>query len=72
MKKNDRARIHSFEIWAYRRLLRVSLTEKRPNKSVLEEIGEFLIGEFLIGEFFGLIRDGHLFEREAYKIFLEK
>ena len=41
MKKNDRSRIHSFEIWAYRRLLRVSWTEKRSNKSVLEEIGEY-------------------------------
>jgi len=29
MKKNDRARIHVFEIWAYRSLLEVSWTEKR-------------------------------------------
>ena len=41
MKKNDRARIRSFEIWAYRRLLRVSWTEKRSNESILEEIGEY-------------------------------
>ena len=41
MKKNDRARVHSFEIWAYRRLLRVSWTEKRSNESILEEIGEY-------------------------------
>ena len=41
MTKNERARIHSFKIWAYRNLLRVSRREKRSNKSVLEEIGEY-------------------------------
>ena len=40
MKKGDRARIQSFELWAHRRLLRISWTEKRSNKSVLDEIGE--------------------------------
>ena len=40
MKKSDRARIQSFELWAYRRLLRISWTEKRSHKSVLDEIGE--------------------------------
>ena len=30
----------SFELWAYRRLLRISWTEKRSNKSVHDEIGE--------------------------------
>ena len=41
MKENDRARIYSFEIWVYRRLLRVTRTDKRSNKSILEEIGEY-------------------------------
>ena len=41
MKKNDRARIHSFEIWVYRRLLRVSWTEKRSKERIPEEIGEY-------------------------------
>ena len=40
-KKGDRAGIQSVEIWAYRRLLRISWSEKRSNESVLEEIGEF-------------------------------
>ena len=39
-EKGDRARIQSFELWAYRRLLRINWTEKRSNKSVLDEIGE--------------------------------
>ena len=34
------ARIQSFELWAYRRFLRISWTEKRSNKSVFDEIGE--------------------------------
>ena len=41
MKKKDRARIRSFKMWAYRRLLRVSWTEKRSNESVREEVGEY-------------------------------
>ena len=38
MKKGDRARIQSLELWAYRRFLRISWTEKRSNKSVLDKI----------------------------------
>ena len=40
MKKSDRARIQSFELWAYKRFLRISWMEKRSNRSVLDEIGE--------------------------------
>ena len=38
--KSDTTRIQSFEVWAYKRLLRISWTEKRSNKNVLDEIGE--------------------------------
>ena len=40
MKKSDRARIQSFELSAYRRLLTISWMDERSNKSVLNEIGE--------------------------------
>jgi len=39
LKKADKNRIEAFEMWVYRRLLRVSWTEHRPNVSVLQEIG---------------------------------
>ena len=38
IKKAERWRIHSFELWCWRRLLRVLWTEKRYNQSVLNEI----------------------------------
>ena len=38
MKKADRKRIESFEMWVYRRILRVSWTEHRTNQSVLDEL----------------------------------
>ena len=38
IKKADRRKIDAFEMWCWRRLLRVSWTEKRTNKSILQEI----------------------------------
>ena len=38
MKKADRQRIDAFELWCWRRLLRVPWTAKRPNRSILKEI----------------------------------
>jgi len=39
MTKNDRKRVDAFELWCYRRLLKVSWKDKRTNNWVLNEIG---------------------------------
>ena len=38
IKKAERQRIDAFELWCWRRLLRVPWTEKRSNQSILKEI----------------------------------
>ena len=38
IKKAERQRIDAFELWCWRRLLRVPLTARRPNQSILQEI----------------------------------
>ena len=38
MKKAECRRIDSFELWCWRRLLRVPWTARRSNKSILKEI----------------------------------
>ena len=38
VKKTERQRIDAFELWCWRRLLRVTWTARRPNQSVLKEI----------------------------------
>jgi len=38
VKKAERQRIDAFELWCWRRLLRVSWTAKRSNQSILKEI----------------------------------
>ena len=38
IKKAERRRIDAFELWCWRRLLRVPCTERRSNQSVLKEI----------------------------------
>ena len=38
VKRAERRRIDAFELWCWRRLLRVPLTAKRPNQSILKEI----------------------------------
>ena len=39
IKKADHRRIDAFELWCWRRLLRVSWTSRRSNQSILKEIG---------------------------------
>ena len=39
LKKSDRNRIESFEMWCWRKMLGISWKEHRTNKSILEEIG---------------------------------
>ena len=38
VKKADRQRVDAFELWCWRRLLRVPWTARRPNQSILKEI----------------------------------
>ena len=38
IKKAECQRIDAFELWCWRRLLRVPWTERRPNQSILKEI----------------------------------
>ena len=38
VKKAERQRIDAFELWCWRRLLRVPCTSRRSNQSILEEI----------------------------------
>ena len=39
MKKAEHQRIDAFELWCWRRLLRVPWTAMRSNQSILKEIG---------------------------------
>ena len=38
IRKAERQRIDAFELWCWRRLLRVPWTSRRSNQSILEEI----------------------------------
>ena len=38
IKKAEHQRIHAFELWYWKRLLRVSWSERRSNQSILKEI----------------------------------
>ena len=38
VKKAERPRIGAFELWCWRRFLRVPWTAREPNKSILKEI----------------------------------
>ena len=38
MKKAERRRIDAFELWCWRRLLRVPWTARRSNQSILNEV----------------------------------
>ena len=45
MKKAECRRIDAFELWCWRRLLRVSWTARRSNQSILKEIRMGFLGE---------------------------
>ena len=38
IKKAEHPRIHAFELWCWRRLVRVPWTDRRSNQSILKEI----------------------------------
>ena len=49
IKKAEHQRIHAFELWCWRRLLRVPWTARRSNQSILKEISpEYLLEELML------------------------
>ena len=42
IKKSEHQRIDAFELWCWRRLLRVPWTARRSNQSILKEISLFI------------------------------
>ena len=62
IKKAECQRIDAFELWCWRRLLRVSLTARRSNKSILKEISpEYLLEGLMLK--LKLQYFGHLMQR---------
>ena len=57
IKKAERKRIDAFELWCWRRLLRVPWTVRRSNQSALKEINpEYSLEELILNlklQFFG-------------------
>ena len=68
VKKAERQRIDAFELWCWRRLLRVPWTARRSNQSILKEISPGCLLEGLMLklklQYFGhLMRRADLFEK---------
>ena len=62
MKKAEHRRIDAFELWCWRRLLRVPWTARRSNQSILKEISPEYLLEGLILKL-KLQYSGHLMRR---------
>ena len=72
VKKAERRRIDAFELWCWRRLLRVPWTARRSNQSILKEISPGCSLEGLILKL-KLQYFGHLMRRvDSGKVDLEK
>ena len=68
MKKAERQRIDTFEVWCWRRLLSVSWTARRCNQSILKEISpgyslEGLMVKLKLQYFGHLMRRADSFEK---------
>ena len=68
MKKAERRRIDAFELWCWRRLLRVPWTARRSNQFILKEINpgcslERLMLKLKLQYFGNLIQRGDSFEK---------
>ena len=68
IKKAEHQRIDAFELWSWRRLLRVPWTARRSNHSILKEIGpEYSLEGLMLKlklQYFGhLMRRTDLFEK---------
>ena len=62
VKKTEHPRIDAFELWCWRRLLRVPWTERRSNKSILKEISpEYSLKRLMLK--LKLQYHGHLMQR---------
>ena len=49
IKKPERQRVDAFELWCWRRLLRVPWTARRSNQSILKEISpEYSLGGLIL------------------------
>ena len=67
IKKAEHWRIDAFELWCWRRLLRVPWTAKRLNQSILKEIGpEYSLQGLMLK--LKLQYFGHLMRRTDWKI----
>ena len=53
VKKAEHQRIDAFEVWCWRRLLRVPWTARRSNQSILKEISPEYSLEGLMLKYFG-------------------
>ena len=62
VKKAERRRIDAFELWCWRRLLRVPWTAKRSNQSILKEISPGISLEGMVLKL-KLQYSGHLMRR---------
>ena len=63
VKKAERQRIHGFELWYWRTLLRVPRTARRSNQSILKEISPGYSLEGLMLKKLKLQYFGHLMRR---------
>ena len=68
VKKSERRRIDAFELWCWRRLLRVPWTARRSNQSILKEISpgcslEGLMLKLILQHFGHLMRRADTFEK---------
>ena len=62
IKKAEHRRIHAFELWCWRRLLRVLWTSRKSNQSILKEISpEYLLEGMMLK--LKLQYFGHLMQR---------
>ena len=62
MKKAEHRRIDAFEVWCWRRLLRIPWTSRRSNQSILKEINpEYSLEELMLK--LKLQYFGHLMQR---------
>ena len=67
IKKAEHRRIDAFELWCWRRLLRVPWTARRSNQSILKEIShEYSLEELMVKrklQYFGLLMRTDPFEK---------
>ena len=67
IKKAERRRVDAFEVWCWRRLLRVLWTARRSNQSILKEISpEYSLEALMLKlklQYFGQLMRTDIFER---------